>query len=271
MFISLIFFVPDKNISRGASALSPSRKTVAITNLKDGIDWYDVERRKYTRTTVYNIGSKYIVEIHFIGENAIVAGHSGGALILATPLHRRNPGRFKFLAGMGIPKKQVLTSISQTAGIHNGRYVIIACSNAVGKPETIEKCVTVVYEKQVMDEQGRGAHQTSIFSQALVIGASSIIALYDAVRWLVIPSPAPSIADLRMRERTTLTVTREAIDTDNTLNGGNMELPYKQGLWILATFDVVIGAMFLWDRWDRGRVQTGQVDRQVEDDRPPVE
>lgn len=88
-------------IDSGGSALSPSGALVAITNLTDGVEWYDVTKRKYLHSTKYKVGEKIVVDIEFVGEDAVVAGHSNGDLILAATKIDKNPVRYTFLSKTG--------------------------------------------------------------------------------------------------------------------------------------------------------------------------
>jgi hypothetical protein len=85
----------------GASALSPSKKLLAVTNLADGVDWYGVEERAFLRSTIYSSKEKFIVGLGFLSKNAIIVGHSRGDLIIASTVMERDPQHFQFLPGRG--------------------------------------------------------------------------------------------------------------------------------------------------------------------------
>ena len=60
----------------GASALSPCKELLAITNLTDGVNWYGVEERAFLRSTIYGLKEKFIIGLDFLLKNAIIASHS---------------------------------------------------------------------------------------------------------------------------------------------------------------------------------------------------
>ena len=89
------------NIPRGMSALFPSKKLVAVTNLADGIDWYDIEERAFLCSMIYGVKEKFIVGLCFLSESAIIVWHSHGELIITSTVMERNPQHFHFLPGSG--------------------------------------------------------------------------------------------------------------------------------------------------------------------------
>jgi len=99
------------DFSRASSALSPSKQLLAVTNLLDGIDWYDIELRAFVRSTRYSVKEGYNVSIAFLGENSVVVGHSHGNLVIATGDMARNPEMLKFIPSHGHGRKFDRSSI----------------------------------------------------------------------------------------------------------------------------------------------------------------
>ena len=96
----------------GASALSPSKKLLVVTNLADGVDWYGVEERAYLRSTIYDLKEKFIVGLGFLSEKAIIVGHSRGELIIASTItEREGPQHFQFLPGSGSKYRSHLRNV----------------------------------------------------------------------------------------------------------------------------------------------------------------
>lgn len=69
--------------------------------MTDGIDWYDVKTRTLLGSTKYRVGEKRIVDVEFVGEDSVVAGHSEGFLVLASSRMAKNPEIYKFLKKAG--------------------------------------------------------------------------------------------------------------------------------------------------------------------------
>lgn len=70
--------------------------------MTDGVDWYDVKKRKYSlRSTKYKVGEKLVVDVAFVGEDAVITGHSNGDLVLASTKMLKNPIRYNFLMKKG--------------------------------------------------------------------------------------------------------------------------------------------------------------------------
>ena len=82
---------------RALAALSPSKQLLAVTNLLDGINWYNVELHAFVRSMRYSMKEGYNVSIVFLGENSVVVGHSHGNLVIATRDMARNPEMLKFI------------------------------------------------------------------------------------------------------------------------------------------------------------------------------
>jgi hypothetical protein len=70
-------------LNSGGSALSPSGKLLAVTNLVDGVDWYSVEEKRFLSTTPYKLGrSNYVVDLAFLDENTAITGGQGQLIIV---------------------------------------------------------------------------------------------------------------------------------------------------------------------------------------------
>jgi hypothetical protein len=69
---------------RGCSAVSPDEKTLAVTNLYDGIDWYSLGSNhfmdsSFQHTTDHSIPKNVILPLTFIyGGRAVLSGTSHG-------------------------------------------------------------------------------------------------------------------------------------------------------------------------------------------------
>src|ERR1700761_4553257 len=69
---------------RGCSAVSPNERTLAVTNLYDGIDWYSLTSNHFTdasfqHTTTHPTPENAILPITFIhGSSAVLSGTSYG-------------------------------------------------------------------------------------------------------------------------------------------------------------------------------------------------
>lgn len=68
----------------GGCALSPARDYLAITNLIDGIDIYDLHTGELVSTIEYPLGERYVVGVAFLNDDTVVAGHSRGTMVIAT-------------------------------------------------------------------------------------------------------------------------------------------------------------------------------------------
>jgi len=97
---------------RASTALSPSKQLLAVTNLLDGIDWYNVELRAFVRSMRYSVKEGYNVSIAFLEENSVVVGYSHGNLVIATGDMARNPEMLKFIPSHGHGHKFDHSSIS---------------------------------------------------------------------------------------------------------------------------------------------------------------
>jgi len=97
---------------RASTALSPSKQLLAVTNLLDRINWYDIELCAFMRSTRYSMKEGYNVSIAFLGENSVVVGHSHGNLVIATRDMARNPEMLKFISSHGHGHKFDCSSIS---------------------------------------------------------------------------------------------------------------------------------------------------------------
>jgi len=95
----------------GASALSPCKKLLVITNLVDGVDWYGVEEHAFLCSTIYGSKEKFIVGLDFLSENAIIVGHSCRELIIASTVMERDPEYFQFLPDRGSKCRSHLRSV----------------------------------------------------------------------------------------------------------------------------------------------------------------
>lgn len=68
----------------GATSLSPSGTLLVVTNLHDGIDWYNLTLQRWVGTSVLNLGTKQqIVEPVFIAEDTVASAHGNGRMAFA--------------------------------------------------------------------------------------------------------------------------------------------------------------------------------------------
>lgn len=68
----------------GGCALSPGKDYLAVTNLTDGIDIYDVHTGELVSAIEYPLGERYVVGVAFLNDDTVVAGHSRGMMVIAT-------------------------------------------------------------------------------------------------------------------------------------------------------------------------------------------
>jgi hypothetical protein len=79
-----LLFTLLRSIHRGCSAVSPDEKTLAVTNLYDGIDWYSLESNhfmdaSFRHTTTHPTPENVILPVTFIcAGNAVLSGTSCG-------------------------------------------------------------------------------------------------------------------------------------------------------------------------------------------------
>lgn len=66
----------------GGSAVSPSRRIVAVINMLDGIDVYDIARARLVKTIEYDLAELYMMDICFLNEDRLVSGYSRGTLVI---------------------------------------------------------------------------------------------------------------------------------------------------------------------------------------------
>ncbi|KAJ2931544.1 hypothetical protein H1R20_g5547, partial [Candolleomyces eurysporus] len=69
----------------GSFAISPSKKLIAATNLRSGVDWFDVNSSQFISTTAVEddyLESNYMLPIFFLGEKSFVCGHNTGSAII---------------------------------------------------------------------------------------------------------------------------------------------------------------------------------------------
>ncbi|TFK63519.1 hypothetical protein BDN72DRAFT_862034 [Pluteus cervinus] len=69
--------IPFPSLDIGSSAVSPDGKLLAVANLKDGIDWYDLDHQHYMCTTLGDFGkvdgkTKYAVGLAFLDNESVV-------------------------------------------------------------------------------------------------------------------------------------------------------------------------------------------------------
>lgn len=55
-----------------------------MTNLIDGIDIYDVHTGELVSNIEYPLGERYVVGVAFLNDDTVVAGHSRGAMVIAS-------------------------------------------------------------------------------------------------------------------------------------------------------------------------------------------
>lgn len=68
----------------GATSLSPSGTLLVVTNLHDGIDWYNLTLQRWVGTSILNLGTKQqIVEPVFIAEDTVASAHGNGRMAFA--------------------------------------------------------------------------------------------------------------------------------------------------------------------------------------------
>ncbi|TFK68615.1 hypothetical protein BDN72DRAFT_897953 [Pluteus cervinus] len=81
-----IFLQPYRS---GSSALSPDGRLLAVTNVRDGIDWYSIVDRRYLGTTPCDLGKMdpvhYVVGVSFLDNDTVVAGHGKALLAIISP------------------------------------------------------------------------------------------------------------------------------------------------------------------------------------------
>jgi hypothetical protein len=84
LFWCLLAFIRSSLRPRGYSAVSPNERTLAVTNLYDGIDWYSLTSNHFTNasfqhTTTYPTPENAILPITFVhGGSAVLSGTSSG-------------------------------------------------------------------------------------------------------------------------------------------------------------------------------------------------
>lgn len=68
----------------GATGLSPSGTLLVVTNLHDGMDWYNLTLQRWVGTSILDLGSKqHIVEPVFIAEDTVASAHANGRMAFA--------------------------------------------------------------------------------------------------------------------------------------------------------------------------------------------
>ncbi|TFK70720.1 hypothetical protein BDN72DRAFT_521346 [Pluteus cervinus] len=81
--------IPLPSLDIGSSAVSPDGKLLAVVNLKDGIDWYDLDNRHFMCTTLGEFGkvddkTRYGVGIAFLDNESVAIGNGRGRLSVAS-------------------------------------------------------------------------------------------------------------------------------------------------------------------------------------------
>jgi hypothetical protein len=70
---------------------------IAVANANDGIDWYLVPQRRFLHTTIYDFcGEYYMVDLEFLDDITVAAGHSQSRLIFATVGMLTQPQTYDF-------------------------------------------------------------------------------------------------------------------------------------------------------------------------------
>ena len=88
-----LFLYPLPSLHSGASSASPRGDSLATTNLYDGIDWYSLQKPRYTQssfthTTILGIRENIILPIiHIHDSSAVLSGGSDGS---ARIIHTRS-------------------------------------------------------------------------------------------------------------------------------------------------------------------------------------
>ena len=82
----------------GNSAISPSKKYLAVSNLHDGLDWYDVGQRRYINTTKYKRqGGQFSTDVRFVEETVAVVGHTSCRMVVASMKRPEFPHFIRYL------------------------------------------------------------------------------------------------------------------------------------------------------------------------------
>ena len=68
----------------GCSTVSSDEKVIVASNLYDGLDWYKILDRTFTRSVPFRIAKNVIIPVQFVDEDAllITGGTSGMAKVL---------------------------------------------------------------------------------------------------------------------------------------------------------------------------------------------
>lgn len=64
--------------------MSPSRRIVAVVNMLDGIDIYNIAGARLIKTIAYDLAELYMMDIRFLDEERLVSGYSRGTLVITS-------------------------------------------------------------------------------------------------------------------------------------------------------------------------------------------
>ncbi|KAF8069285.1 WD40-repeat-containing domain protein [Lyophyllum atratum] len=114
-----------QSLTIGASAISPSGTMLAVSNYRDGVDFYSLQKQRWYATTKFDVKENYVASLQFIGSDSVAVGHSRGDLVFATTLMKENLIRVDLM----LPNSRVsLVAV----GWCNGKAVIAAASASRG-------------------------------------------------------------------------------------------------------------------------------------------
>ncbi|KAF8059602.1 WD40-repeat-containing domain protein [Lyophyllum atratum] len=112
-----------QSLTIGASAISPSGTMLAVSNYRDGVDFYSLQKRRWYATTKFDVKESYVASLQFIGSDSVAVGHSRGDVVFATTLMKENPIRVDLMLPNsrvslldGATEKAVIAAASTSTG-----------------------------------------------------------------------------------------------------------------------------------------------------------
>ena len=84
----------------GSSAISPSTRYLVVTNVFDGLDWFDTNTGNYLFTSRLKVTHEAATDVKFLSEHVVAVAYRRNRFIMTTMSNKTSPIFFKYLQGV---------------------------------------------------------------------------------------------------------------------------------------------------------------------------
>ncbi|KAJ7280471.1 WD40-repeat-containing domain protein [Mycena rebaudengoi] len=173
----------------GGSALSPSSRLLALTDLSNCIHWYDTANEKLVSTTQHGSVSNdnVILPVIFIGPNIIVVGSATGEVAI---FKSGNPHPLQLLSHNGEMVQEMAYYYNQNENL----YILVT-----GISEQFEECTLNIWIGKGKTQMPRPLlpWQTGFYVLAIALAALFASRNYEALRSSVKSGYQKAVEDIR--------------------------------------------------------------------------